>query len=326
MKILIVRFSSIGDIVLTTPVIRCLKTQLEDVEIHFLTKKKFATVLEENPYIDKLISIENKINEVIDKLKAEKYDHIVDLHKNLRTYSLKRKLGRPSTSFEKLNKEKWLLVNFKKNTMPNVHIVDRYMATVGFLNIKNDNKGLDYFIKAKDEVNIPENLNTCANEYIAIVVGSLHATKQLPIQKTIDIINQLSRKVILLGGPEDYEKAEIINKNVDNKAFNACGKFNLNQSASIVKQARNILTSDTGLMHIASAFRKKIVSLWGNTVPEFGMYPYMPEEYKDRSHIFEVKGLKCRPCSKLGFNKCPKKHFDCMNKISNEEIIEILNR
>ena len=97
----------------------------------------------------------------------------------------------------------------------------------------------------------------------------------------------------------------------------------MEQSASIVKNAKSILTNDTGLMHIAAAFHKNIVSVWGNTVPELGMYPYLPKE-KEKCHIVECKDIKCRPCSKLGFKNCPKKHFRCMMEIDCDAIVERL--
>ena len=113
LKILVVRFSSIGDVVLTTPVVRALKNQLDFPEIHFLTKKPFASILDGNTNVDRIITIEKSIDEVVDQLKLEKYDWVIDLHNNLRTASLKKKLRRPSKTFNKLNIRKWLLVKFK---------------------------------------------------------------------------------------------------------------------------------------------------------------------------------------------------------------------
>jgi ADP-heptose:LPS heptosyltransferase len=107
------------------------------------------------------------------------------------------------------------------------------------------------------------------------------------------------------------------------RSINLVGKINLEQSASIVKKAKSVLTNDTGLMHIAAAFHKNIVSVWGNTVPELGMYPYLPNE-KEKCHIVECKDVKCRPCSKLGFKECPRKHFNCMMKIDCDTVVEKL--
>jgi ADP-heptose:LPS heptosyltransferase len=135
----------------------------------------------------------------------------------------------------------------------------------------------------------------------------------------------LNQPVLLLGGPEDKAKGEAIALEAGTLVHNACGQLNINQSASLVEQARAVITHDTGLMHIAAAFRKRIVSIWGNTVPALGMYPYYPVGYDHLSSIQEVTGLRCRPCSKLGYPSCPRKHFRCMNEISEETIAGLLS-
>lgn len=328
-KILIIRFSSIGDIVLTTPVIRCLKTQLKDVEIHYLTKKSFGSLLEGNPYVDKVHTIKENIDEAIKDLKKENFDFVVDLHHNLRSLQVKRKLKKPSSSFNKLNIEKFLMVRFKINRLPAIHIVDRYLDTVKQLNVSNDGKGLDYFIPSKDEINIGTLPETHRNGYIGFVVGAAHATKQLPVEKIISICKKLNTPIILLGGKEDEVKGDQIKKAVGDLIFNACNQYNINQSASLVKQAQKIITHDTGLMHIAAAFQKQIVSVWGNTVPEFGMYAYTGARGEGRgvrNETIEVKNLSCRPCSKIGYDKCPKGDFKCMKEIDENQIVDFLSQ
>nr|MBA3900350.1 glycosyltransferase family 9 protein [Bacteroidota bacterium] len=249
-KILVIRFSSIGDIVLTTPVIRCLKQQLQDAEVHFLTKKAFQPVLKANPYIDKLHLLEGSLKDLVEQLHQENFDYIIDLHGNLRTLMIKFKLKKPSFSFDKLNYEKWLLVNFKINKMPGIHIVDRYLKTVEFLGVKNDGKGLDYFIPEADEVDIKTLPEPQQQGYIGFVIGGQHATKKLPVEKIISIIHKIASPFILLGGKEDMEAAEKISAFAGKeKVYNACGKFNINKSASLVKQAKKIISHDTGLMH-----------------------------------------------------------------------------
>jgi ADP-heptose:LPS heptosyltransferase len=320
-KILVIRFSSIGDIVLTTPVIRCIKKQVPGAIVHFLTKKSFLPVVEANPYIDKIYSIEADVKEVMDNLHREEYDYIIDLHHNIRTLQVKKELRRRSFSFPKLNIEKWLIVNLKINKLPKVHIVDRYFETVKSISVKNDGQGLDYFIPATEEVDTNSLPASHYNGYVGIIIGAGHFTKQFPEHKLISLCKKINAPIVLLGGEEDAEKAKRIEQEVGATIFNACGKYSINQSASLVKQAKKIITNDTGLMHIASAFKKDIISIWGNTIPEFGMYPYMPGA---NSHIMEVKGLSCRPCSKLGFKACPKKHFKCMEQISEDTIVKSL--
>jgi ADP-heptose:LPS heptosyltransferase len=317
-KILIIRFSSIGDIVLTTPIIRCIKQQMQGVEVHYITKQKFSSIISSNPYIDKLYTINDSTSEIINQLKKENYDYVIDLHHNVRTLKLKLALGKKSFSFRKLNWEKMLMVYFKINKLPKLHIVDRYFETITSIGITNDHQGLDYFIPEKDNVNIITYLPVhFQNGYEVLVVGGSYYTKQIPINKLKEICAHSLKPLILLGGKEDSIIAEEVHQAFKNKTINGCGKLNLNQSASIIKQADRVITSDTGLMHIAAAFKKDIISVWGNTIPEFGMSAYLPGK---NSKMLEVKNLYCRPCSKLGYHSCPKKHFKCMNDIDVSKI------
>jgi ADP-heptose:LPS heptosyltransferase len=292
-------------------------------EVHFFTKKNFETVVSNNPYIDKLFLLENNLQELLKELQKENYDYVIDLHHNIRTWRIKKTLGKKSFSFNKLNFEKWLIVNFKINKLPNLHIVDRYFETVKELGVKNDFKGLDFFINSENEIGLNSLPHNFQNGYIAFAIGGQHATKRMPEDKILSICKKIDFPIILLGGNEDYATAEKISSYCGrDKVYNACGKYNLQQSASIVRQAKKVITHDTGLMHIAAAFKKDIISVWGNTIPEFGMYPYLAGE---KSKIIEVKDLPCRPCSKIGYNKCPKKHFYCMNLIDENDVVEALD-
>jgi len=312
-KFLIIRFSSIGDIVLTTPVIRCLKLQVPDAEIHFLTKKSFKTILASNPYIDKLFLLADNWDLLLHELKLEDYHAVIDLHNNLRTLRVKKALKKvPSFSFDKLNFKKWLFTVFKINLLPPVHIVDRNLATVASFGVVNDGQGLDYFIPEKDEVKQADIPASHQFGYIGLVIGAALKTKQLPLTKLIALCEKIQHPIILLGGPEDKEDGAAIAATDPIKIYNACGKFNLNESADLVRKAKLIITHDTGLMHIAAAFNKPMISVWGNTVPSFGMTAYFGKSTQDIR--MEVAGLSCRPCSKIGYKKCPKKHFKCMER------------
>ena len=321
MKILVLRFSSIGDIVLTTPVVRQLKTQLPGAQVHFATKPAYRSLLETNPYVDKTHVLSGSLGELIRELRAERFDFILDLHNNLRTRLIRLQLpGVPGRSFDKLNWQKWLLVNTKINRLPPLHIVDRYREAATPLGIRDDGHGLDYFIPFGQEVDVAAALppGFRPGQYVAVAIGAQHATKRLPVEKLIELVANLApRPVVLLGGPEDESTGHIIELAFQNNSplhssnnpliFNACGRFSLHQSASLVRQAQFVVSHDTGLMHIAAAFGKEIFSVWGNTVPAFGMYPY-----RTRFQALEVLGLSCRPCSKLGYAKCPQGHFKCM--------------
>ena len=321
-KILIIRLSSMGDVVLTSPVIRSLKNELPEAEIHFLVKKEFAPVVEYNPYITKVHYFTGDIAAAVSELKAECFDFIVDLQKNFKSRKITRKIGIASASYNKHNIKKWVLVRLKINFLPNTHIVDRYFDAVKPLGVKNDGKGLDFFIpedKSFDGDDLPA---VFENGFVAVALGAAHATKRIPVDKIVEIGRILYKPMMLLGGQDVFADGEEIVAQLGERAYNGCGKFSLFESASIVKQSVCLLTGDTGLMHIGAALKVPIASLWGSTVPEFGMYPYMSS---DRFRIFEVCPLRCRPCSKLGFKKCPKKHFNCMNRIPATEVAEWIN-
>jgi heptosyltransferase-2 len=318
LKFLIVRFSSIGDMVLTTPVVRCLRKKYPQATIHYLTKRKFAGIVQSNPYLDKVFLLEDDFNKTIRELENEEYDHIIDLHHNLRTLRLKNALREiPFHSFNKLNIKKWIYTNFKINSMPEKHIVDRYMETVQNLGVINDGLGLDYFIPENEKIKEGDIPFSHLQGYVAIAIGAAHNTKKLPVEKLKELVAQIKYPIILLGGKEDFLNGEKIAEADTVKIYNACGKFSLNESADIVRNSKLVISHDTGLMHIAAAFKKDILSVWGNTVPSFGMVPY-----KTNYEVFQVNKLWCRPCSKTGFDKCPLGHFKCMNEQSINAISE----
>lgn len=325
MKILIIRFSSIGDIVLTTPIVRCLKQQKPDAEIHYLTKRAFLPVLEANPYIHQVHLLAEDLNDSIEQLKQEKFDVVIDLHKNIRTARVKKALKLKSYSFPKLNVQKWFYVNLKLNLLPDSSIVERYFEAVKPLGIHNDGQGLDYFIPEKDKTDHKDIPMSHWAGYLGFVIGGSYATKKLPVARWKEICALSPIPIILLGGPEDKDDAAEIASIDPVKIYNSCGKFNINESADLVKNAKLIISNDTGLMHVAAAFKKPIISLWGNTTPELGMFPYLgfnnlKNNVAPNLLMIENKQLSCRPCSKIGYNQCPKRHFKCMNNLVFSEI------
>jgi ADP-heptose:LPS heptosyltransferase len=223
--------------------------------------------------------------------------------------------------------------------MPAVHIVDRYLKTVATWEVKNDGAGLDYFISEKEKIKNSDIPASHHAGYIGIVIGAAHNTKKYPVHKLKDLCAKLDHPVILLGGKEDRKNGEEIADADRVKIYNACGKFSINESADLVQRSKLIVSNDTGLMHIAAAFKKPIISFWGNTVPSFGMYPYYGENYiggyattSSRGmagnlpyDILQVNKLRCRPCSKIGYDRCPKKHFKCMENIDVAEVLKAIH-
>lgn len=331
MKFLIIRFSSIGDIVLTTPVIRCLKKQVPDTSLHFLVKRSFYPVVQHNPYIDKLHVLDHSWELMMHELEDENFDYIIDLHHNVRTLRIKNRLQKKSFSFYKLNIEKYVYTSTKINILPDVHIVDRYLKTVESFGVKNDGAGLDYFISSDDEIRKGDIPVSHYAGYIGCVIGAAHGTKRLPAHKWKEFCERIDHPVILLGGKQDTLMAKEIADVDPVKIYNACGKFSINESADLVRRAKVIISNDTGLMHIAAAFKRPVISLWGNTVPSFGMYPYYGENFlsaqkETPDSILQTNKLWCRPCSKIGYKKCPLGHFKCMENIRVEDIIQSVLR
>lgn len=311
-KILIVRFSSIGDIVLTTPIVRRLYQQ-RAVEIHYLTKSRFSNLLEHNPYIERVWTIDSEIDEVLQELREQRFHAVVDLHRNVRTWRLKRALGVKSSTFSKLNVRKWIFVNFHLSVMPSIHIVDRYMEALRPWSIQDDGAGLDFFTGLDDESVLSQ---LPRDPFIALVVGGTHPGKRLPLEKLQEICKKIKAPIVVLGGPEDREVAERL-EDVHNHVRSLAGQISLMQSAVAVRESGLVISHDTGLMHIAAAFGKIVFSIWGATVPEFGMTPYRADS---RSRMFRPGNKKHLPYSKLGDNKWYKGPFRGMNRIDVSEI------
>lgn len=285
-----------------------LAEQMPDSQVHYLTKPAFAPLIEANPFVHKVWKWDSKnATEVLRKLADEQFNHVVDLHNNLRSFRVTALLDAPCYRFKKLNFEKLLAVRFKKNILPNVHIVERYANTLRHLSKFETPQHLDFFIPANDLQKAKLRFANYLNErYIVFCIGAQHQTKQMPPEKWQQLAALLNQKIIVIGGEADKLAAKIIAQ--EEQVDNLCGLTSLFESSFLVQHASAVVTHDTGMMHIASAFNKPIVSIWGNTIPQFGMYPYGVSE----SFFAEVSNLECRPCSKIGFKQCPKKHFACM--------------
>ncbi|MFM7668541.1 MAG: glycosyltransferase family 9 protein [Bacteroidota bacterium] len=325
MKILVVRFSSIGDIVLTSSVVRCLKNQVQNAQIHMLTKEQFTPLYDANPNVDKTFGLSDNWELLLSELKAENYDCIIDLHNNLRTKRLKLALGKPSYSFPKRNIKKYLLTKFKWNLLSEKeHVVHRYFKPAEKIGVKNDQLPNDFFIAEKNEIELT-NTSLVSKKYLALAIGTQFATKKLPVEKLLAICNRIQFPIVLLGDKKDALVAdELISKSVNKALVSFCGELNIQQSASVLKQAKVVLTHDTGLMHIAACFSAPIVTIWGNTTPILGMSAYTPTQLNQAVNV-EVEDLSCRPCSKIGYATCPKNHFNCMNLQDVEKISKMIS-
>jgi ADP-heptose:LPS heptosyltransferase len=315
MRLLFIRFSAIGDIVLASPALRCAKQQLPGVEIHFLTKKSMKAVSEANPYVDQFHYFDKDLSATIQELKACNFDYIIDLHKNLRSLRIRLALGVPYLSYNKLSVEKFLLTKFQVNRMADRHISMRSVDTLAPLGVSYDGKGLDYFVPSEvsQPVFFPEG-------YVALVIGASYATKKLPLELLKVLCSQIPHPIVLVGGKEEVADGEALALLDPTRIVNTCGAYSLHESALIVQKAKVVISHDTGMLYIACAFEKNVIAIWGATSPALQVEPFMPDDSKARVFQSIVPDLACQPCSNFGTKTCPKGHFACMKQQNLPEI------
>jgi ADP-heptose:LPS heptosyltransferase len=327
LKALVICGPAIADVVFSTPIIRALKVQLDDLELHILADLSSAFAFDENPYVDRIHFLSPSILKNYRRLKGEKFDIVVNLREDTPSKWLSFFLGVKIYASKSIRWKQWLMVNLKIDQLPNQHFVDRMFAGLSELQIKPDELGLDYFIPDTDKVVkewLPEAFR---EEYVAFCINASHNTRKLTHERMIELCDKINKPIVLLGSKEDMEAGAVISEffnqppttgyeegllqlNKRTIIYNACGKFNFNQMASVVKQSRAIFTFDNDFIPVASAFKKEIFGLWGNTILLFGRYPY-----RAKFTVLENNKTSCRPCTVRGFAKCPKGHFNCMNQI-----------
>lgn len=325
-KILLVRFSSIGDIVLTFPVASAIKNLFPDCQVDYVTKPQFKDLLQACPQLTTVYTLNGSISQLRKEIDFDQYDAILDLHHNLRTRFLLLFQYSKVYRFPKNNLQKWLLTTFKIKPQKKEHVVDRYLSTLSGITsswtpLISQNL---YVVPTQAQIDPRIHFQLEPKTYVALAIGAQFATKRLPKDLLIELVNHIAFPVLLLGGKEDVNVAdEILAKTTNTKVKSAVGNAAIHESAWLVQSAKCLVTHDTGLMHIGAAFELPLVVVWGNTSPDFGMYPYRPEQ--ENVQHFEVQELACRPCSKIGFQECPKGHFHCMRKHPIEQIANQVN-
>lgn len=301
-----IRLSSMGDVILTTPLLRCLKRQMPDCELHFLTKPAYSSLLGDNPYVDRLLTLDSEIGDTVKRLKSEHYDFVADLHNNHRSRIIRRELraaGARCAVYNKENIHKFIYISTKLNVMSGRHVVDRYFGALKSLGIGNDGGGLELYASAGAafRLALPD------RPFVAIACGAQHATKRIPDHILPDLCSMIEHPVVLLGDGGDAERIRPFEAQFHDRVVNLCGKCSLKESVDVVGRAAVVVSPDTGLMHAAAAFHKPLVAVWGATAPPLGFTPYRVEYTS-----FEVQGLLCHPCSRQGGGRCPMGHFKCM--------------
>ncbi len=315
-NLLIIRLSSLGDILLTTAFIRSLKEQYPSINIDFLLRQQYEDTLKYSPHLRKLYVVRDNYEEIAETISQNKYDLIIDLQNNLRSHKLSAKNKAKKLRFKKHDIEKFLLVKFKFNRMKDLpQIPVRYSQTLNGFHL--DDKGL--------EISLPEGIKSKLKKdgnYIALAPGSRHFTKMWPEYYYIYLCKMLlvnDFKVVLLGGKSDKDICEEISKLLP-KTINLCNDDDILQTVAHMKKCMAVVCNDSGLMHAACAAGVPVLTFLGSTVKEFGFTPY-----NNKNLILENNSLSCRPCSHIGRSECPKTHFDCMKEITPQIAFKNIN-
>ena len=328
MKALIICGESIGDVVFSTPVIRAMKVELDDTNLHALIPANASFLADENPYLDEVhLYKKGSFWKMVRDMRQRKFDVVVNLRTDWPSKLLSFLLLTKTFSCPATRWKQWLMVNLKINHLPNVHHVDKMILSLKSLGIKGDELGVDYFIPERDKVALEWLPPEFRKGFVVFPISAPYSTRKLPVDRMIELCDKINKPVILLGTKEDATTGQVINTfferglsvvwekgllelNKKTIVYNACGKFNFNQMASLIKQSWAVFTFDNDFVPVASAFRKEVFALWGNTILLFGRYPY-----RTKFTILESNSVACRPCSANGFDKCPKGHFKCMRDI-----------
>jgi len=307
-KILIIRLSSMGDILLATPLIRSIKSQNSETEIDFVVKDEFFEVIKNNPHLTNIFRYSKESTgkkELINSLKSRNYETVIDLQNNRRSSEITSKLHTKTFRFKKNHFKKFLLVNFKINLLENFpQIPIRYAEAAG---IELDDEGLEIFTDDVADTNLKLN-----EKYVGLCPGAKHFTKRWPKEYFIELGKNLELngyKVLLFGGKDEQETLEDIASELK-EPINLCNESILKTSANM-KMCSLIYTNDSGAMHLACSVKVPVIAFFGSTVREFGFFPY-----KAQNIVLEIDNLPCRPCTHIGRKSCPLTHFKCMRDIT----------
>jgi lipopolysaccharide heptosyltransferase II len=333
-KTLVIRFSSIGDIVLSTPLLRVLRQRFPAGQIDYVTRKEYAELVKSNQNLNQTYEFDalagfDGLRALKKKIKEEKYDLIVDLHDSLRSKYLRSLRGPKRVVVNKRILERSMLVNLKKNVYREiVPVVDRYIETVRDLGVANDGKGLELHIPDEVLFGVSGKMARLKlnrfEKVVGLCPGARHFTKRWPADRFVRVgatcAQKKDAKVLVFGGADEETLCNRISSEINEqagaeRATSLCGQFGLLETGAAMEYCDVIITNDTGLMHVATAMRKKLIAIFGSTVEEFGFFPYDPTAV-----VFERRGLECRPCSHIGRSECPEKHFRCMMEIESDEV------
>ncbi|MCK9561945.1 MAG: lipopolysaccharide heptosyltransferase II [Bacteroidales bacterium] len=332
-KILIFRLSSIGDIILTSTLVRCVKTQYPDAQIDFVVKRQFSLLLTLMPEITKIHTFDaeegfNGLLKLRKTLAKEKYDVMLDIHKNWRSLFIRNTIGASHVyRYKKHLMKRFFMIRFKIDAY---HIVRpvylRFLDVAKKIGVEYDNKQTELFIPKEIQKKVDDYIEDAGlkphKNLIVLCPGASFSNKKWQIEKFQElaqrIIDRTKMQVILLGGSKEKTACETILNNVQGAIMSVAGVFNLAESAALLNRAQLTVANDTGMLHLSEALNVPVVGIYGPTVRQFGYFPIL-----QKSKVAEVE-LACRPCTKMGMNYCPKNTFDCTQKISVDTVFELI--
>lgn len=331
MKILLIRFSSLGDVVLTTPLVRALRAAYPAATLHFATGPAYAPLLESSPRLDRVLTLPGRdaasLRALARTLRAEHYDHVLDLHGTLRARALRLLVPGPRWStYSKATLRRRALVRFGRRRFGGDArpVAERYFGAARALAVCPDGAPPEVFVSAEAAARAAAALGSAGvgedEPMIALAPGARHATKCWPEERWIGTARRVVERgvrPVLVGGPEDAALAGRIAAAAPGAA-SVAGTLDVLASAAVVERARALVSGDTGLMHLASAVGTPLLALFGPTVREFGFFPYT-----ERAIVLE-RELPCRPCATHGGASCPLGHHACLRGIGVEEVVGAL--
>lgn len=335
-SIVVFRLSSIGDIVLTSPLVRAVRSDIgPKARLDFVVRREFAELVRSNHHLSVVHEYDAStgwkgLRELNATLRAEHYGLVIDLHDSIRSRYLRTCCGANAiTVVNKRKWERWKLVHWKKNSYCGiVSVPERYIETVSAFGIADDGRGLELFVPDTVQTSVARKMAALSHysseHVIGLCPGAKHFTKRWQKEKFAELGVRLIRshkaRILLFGGPAERDDCAFVTSEIASVAgyesvADFSGKFSILETAAAFDSCDVIVSNDSGLMHVAAARKKKIVALFGSTVREFGFAPYGTE-----STIVERPRLGCRPCSHIGRSACPLRHFRCMNDISVDEV------
>ncbi len=328
--ILVVRFSSIGDVLLTTPLLRALRTKWPGARVTVLTKRAYLPLVSDNPNVTEAFGLtpQDTVRSAAALIRQVRYSHILDLQGGTRTALLRLVARGPWTGFSHRRFARELLIRFKHNRYTeHVPVPERYFEAAADLDVEPDGGPIEFFLKPAADEKAAAWLARAGvgktRALVAVAPGAAHATKRWPVEHWIKLIRQITHTgadIVALGGPEDSAVGAEIAARGGAQVASAAGELSLQETGAVLKRAAALISGDTGVMHMATGVGTPVVALFGPTVRQFGFFPY-------NAHASVVeRNLGCRPCSSHGSTECPLEHHLCMREILPDMVFTALSR